>query len=162
MCPFNLPSSAHLPDSISQLWRASVQSSGWTSSATGQHISGALCPFPQRTPNRDCRSPRFPQPAPPCWARAEPVTSCSAAWTRTPLCLSSWFLTSTGKPALYARPVALTLCSCLGKLLKHTVQHRFTACLEDLYPHTMLSFHAHLPTQDMLLQLKEHLTTPRN
>lgn len=75
----------------------------------------------------------------------EPVTSSSAAWTNTPLCPSSWFLTSTGKPALYSRPVALTLCSCLGKLLNHTVQHHFTACLEDLYRHTI--FGSQLTTQ---------------
>lgn len=55
------------------------------------------------------------------------------------------------------RPISLT--SCLGKLFEHLVHSRLTAFLEDndLYPHTMFGFRAHLSTQDVLLQLKEQI-----
>lgn len=55
------------------------------------------------------------------------------------------------------RPISLT--SCLGKLFEHMVHYRLTTYLEDndLYPHTMFGFRAHLSAQDVLLQLKEQI-----
>lgn len=55
------------------------------------------------------------------------------------------------------RPISLT--SCLGKLFEHLVHNRLTTYLEnrDLFPHTMFGFRNHLSTQDVLIQIKEHI-----
>lgn len=53
------------------------------------------------------------------------------------------------------RPISLT--SCLGKLFERVITNRVQDYLEDndLFPHSMYGFRAHLSTQDVLLQLKE-------
>lgn len=58
------------------------------------------------------------------------------------------------------RPISLT--SCAGKLMEKAVQLRLSTYLEDqdLLPHTMFGFRAHLSTQDVLLQLKMEVIDP--
>lgn len=52
------------------------------------------------------------------------------------------------------RPISLT--SCAGKVMEKALQIRITEYMEanDLFPHTMFGFRAHLSAQDVLFQLK--------
>lgn len=79
--------------------------------------------------------------------------------------LKQWKKTKTilipkiGKPLSTdnLRPISLT--SCVGKVLEHALLNRWQEYLEneDFYPETIIGFHQHLSTQDVMIQIKHHV-----